>query len=94
MPELGGGSTSESQLHPERFRLCVVGLSEQLRRPRQRDPGAAFHHADFTELELEPGSVDATLDAFDHVPRELLTGLVALREPEGDATSHRVPAGR
>ncbi|HET9288565.1 MAG TPA: class I SAM-dependent methyltransferase [Gaiella sp.] len=79
--ELGcGGGTPETQLLAERFRLTGVDLSpEQLRRARQRVPGAAFLHADFTELELEPGSVDAVASfyAFNHVPRELLAGLFA-----------------
>ena len=74
------GGTPETQLLAERFRLTGVDLSrEQLRRARHRVPGAAFLHADFTELELEPGSVDAVASfyAFNHVPRELLLGLFA-----------------
>ncbi len=78
--ELGcGGGTAETQLLAGRFRLTGVDLSaEQLRRARDRVPGGAvFLHADFTELELEPGSVDAVAAyySFNHVPRDLLPSL-------------------
>jgi cyclopropane fatty-acyl-phospholipid synthase-like methyltransferase len=77
--ELGcGGGTEETKLLSRRFRLIGVDLSaEQLRRARQRVPGAVFRHADFTELELEPSSIDAVVAfyVFNHVPRDLLPGL-------------------
>jgi SAM-dependent methyltransferase len=77
--ELGcGGGTSETRLLAERFVLTGVDLSEeQLRRARERVPDASFLHADFTELELDSGSVDAVASfyAFNHVPRELLAGV-------------------
>jgi SAM-dependent methyltransferase len=79
--ELGcGGGTAETAALAERFEVLGVDLSEeQLRRARERVPGARFVHADFTELELEPGSVDAVVafHSFNHVPRDLLGGLFA-----------------
>ena len=77
--ELGcGGGTDETRLLAERFRVTGVDLSQaQLRRARERVPSADFVHADLTELELAPGSVDAVAAfyVFNHVPRELLAGL-------------------
>ena len=77
--ELGcGGGTPETQLLAERFRLTGVDLSEaQLTRARERVPEADFVRADFTELELEAGSVDAVAAfySFNHVPRDLLAPL-------------------
>lgn len=79
--ELGcGGGTDETRLLARRFRLTGVDLSaEQLRRAAVRVPEAELVHADFTTLELEPGSVDAVAAfySFNHVPRELLEGLFA-----------------
>ena len=79
--ELGcGGGTPETELLAGRFRLIGVDLSqEQLRRARERVPSAELVHADFTQLALEPGSVDAVASfyAFNHVPRDLLAGLFA-----------------
>jgi SAM-dependent methyltransferase len=79
--ELGcGGGTEETRVLAESFELTGVDLSRaQLRRARERVPAASFVHADFTELDLEPGSVDAVASfyAFNHVPRELLAGLFA-----------------
>ena len=77
--ELGcGGGTEETRVLAERFRLTGVDLSEeQLRRARRRVPAARFVHADLTDLELAPGSVDAVASfyVFNHVPRELLEGV-------------------
>ena len=79
--ELGcGGGTEETRLLAGRFRLTAVDLSaEQLRRARERVPGAEYVHADFTELDVEAGSVAgvAAFYSFNHVPRELLAGLFA-----------------
>ena len=79
--ELGcGGGTPETTLLADRFRLTGVDFSaEQLRRARKRVPGAQFVHADFTEVEFEPGSVDAVAAfySFNHVPRDLLAPLYA-----------------
>jgi SAM-dependent methyltransferase len=79
--ELGcGGGTDETRRLAGRFRLTGIDLStEQLRRARGRVPGAVFVHADLTELELPPGSVDAVASFYvlNHVPRELLAGLFA-----------------
>jgi SAM-dependent methyltransferase len=77
--ELGcGGGTPETKLLAERFRLTGVDLSEaQLERARTRVPRAEYVKADFTELELEPGSADAVAAfySFNHVPRDLLASL-------------------
>ena len=77
--ELGcGGGTLETRLLAERFRLTGIDLSrEQLRRARARVPEAEFVHADFTSIELEPGSLDAVVAfySFNHVPRDLLAPL-------------------
>ena len=77
--ELGcGGGTPETKLLAERFRLTGIDLSEaQLERARTRVPSAEYIRADFTELELEPGSADAVAAfySFNHVPRDLLAPL-------------------
>jgi len=77
--ELGcGGGVEETALLAGRFQLTGVDLSEeQLRRARERVPGADFVHADFTEIEFAPGSVDAVAAfySFNHVPRDLLADL-------------------
>jgi SAM-dependent methyltransferase len=77
--ELGcGGGTPETALLAERFRLTGVDLSaEQLRRARERVPGAGFLLADLTEVEFERGSLDAVVAFYslNHVPRELLAPL-------------------
>jgi cyclopropane fatty-acyl-phospholipid synthase-like methyltransferase len=79
--ELGcGGGTRETAVLARRFRLTGVDLShEQLRRARERVAQAEFVHADFTEIDFEPGSVDAVAAfySFNHVPRDLLPGLLA-----------------
>jgi SAM-dependent methyltransferase len=79
--ELGcGGGAPETKVLAERFRLTGVDLSiEQLRRARVRIPEAEFVHADFTELDFEPGSIDAVAAfySFNHVPRDLLAQLYA-----------------
>ncbi|HEU0057039.1 MAG TPA: class I SAM-dependent methyltransferase [Gaiella sp.] len=79
--ELGcGGGTDETRILAERFRLTGIDLSvEQLRRARERVPGAEFVHGDITELELDSASVDAVAAFYvlNHVPRELLAGLFA-----------------
>ena len=77
--ELGcGGGAVETALLAERFRLTGVDLSqEQLGRARERIPGAEFVHADFTDIEFEPGSIGAVAAfySFNHVPRDLLAPL-------------------
>lgn len=79
--ELGcGGGTAETSLLARRFRLTGVDLSAaQLRRARERVPEAEFVQADFTDLELEPASIEAVAAFYslNHVPRELLAGLFA-----------------
>jgi SAM-dependent methyltransferase len=79
--ELGcGNGRSETVELAQRYRLVGVDLSsEQLRRARERVPGAEFVQADLTAVEFEPGSLDAVCAfyVFNHVPRELLPGLLA-----------------
>jgi cyclopropane fatty-acyl-phospholipid synthase-like methyltransferase len=79
--ELGcGNGTAETRALAERFRLTGLDLSgEQLRRARARVPEADFLQADFTSVEFDDASLDAVASfyAFNHVPRELLTGLFA-----------------
>ena len=74
--ELGcGGGTIETALLAERCRLTGVDLSEaQLRRARERVPGAEFVQADFTDVDFPAASVDAVVAfySFNHVPRDLL----------------------
>jgi cyclopropane fatty-acyl-phospholipid synthase-like methyltransferase len=79
--ELGcGGGSEETAVLARHFRLTGVDVSgEQLRHARERIPEADFIHVDFTELELEPGSVDAVAAFYsiNHAPRELLASLFA-----------------
>jgi SAM-dependent methyltransferase len=78
--ELGSGAGVRStRLLAERADLVGVDISaEQVRRARERVPGARFVHADFTLVELEPSSFDAVvaLYVFNHVPREALGPLL------------------
>ena len=78
--ELGSGAGVRStRVLAERARLTGVDISaEQVRRARERVPGARFVHADFTQIEFEPASFDAVvaLYVFNHVPREELGPLL------------------
>jgi cyclopropane fatty-acyl-phospholipid synthase-like methyltransferase len=78
--ELGCGSGSaETAMLAERFELTGADVSgEQIRRARANVPGAELLRADFLELELADGSFDAVCSfyVFNHVPRELLAGLL------------------
>ncbi|HEV2902151.1 MAG TPA: class I SAM-dependent methyltransferase [Gaiellaceae bacterium] len=58
--------------------LGVDVSEEQLRRARDRAPGAEFRRGDIMELELELGSFDAAVAiyVFGHVPRAKLPGLL------------------
>ena len=78
--ELGCGAgirTRRSSPAVPRHRRRRIG--EQIRRARENVPEAEFLEADFTSLELEPGSFDAVAAfySFNHVPRDLLGGLFA-----------------
>ena len=79
--ELGcGNGTLETRELAARYRLTGIDISaEQLRRARKRVPGAEFVQADLTSVELEAGSLDAVCAfyVFNHVPRDLLPGLLA-----------------
>jgi SAM-dependent methyltransferase len=78
--ELGcGGGSPETQRLARRFRLTGIDISpRQVERARAAIPEADFVCADFTELELAPGSFDAVASfyVFNHVPRELLAPLL------------------
>ena len=77
--ELGCGSgVPDTQRLAARFRVTGVDISPgQVERARAAVPEAEFVCADFTALELEPGSFDAVVAfySFNHVPRDLLAGL-------------------
>ena len=74
--ELGcGAGVPDTKRLAARFRVTGVDIStKQLLRARTAVPEAEFLEADFTALELEPGSFEAVVSfyAFNHVPRELL----------------------
>jgi cyclopropane fatty-acyl-phospholipid synthase-like methyltransferase len=78
--ELGcGAASAETVMLAERFRLTGLDVSgEQIRRARERLPGAELLQADLVELELPDGSFDAVCSfyVFNHVPREHLGGLL------------------
>jgi SAM-dependent methyltransferase len=79
--ELGCGSGApETRRLARRFAVTGVDISpRQVERARAAIPEAEFVCADFTELELPPGSFDAVVSfyVFNHVPRELLAPLLA-----------------
>ena len=79
--ELGcGGGAPETRRLAQRFRVTGVDISpRQVERARAAIPDAEFLCADFTELELPAGSLDACVSflVFNHVPRDLLTPLLA-----------------
>jgi SAM-dependent methyltransferase len=75
--ELGCGAGT-----PETRRFAVTGVDispRQVERARATIPEAEFLCADFTDLELPAGSLDAVVAfyTFNHVPRELLSPLLA-----------------
>ena len=78
--ELGCGAGEPcTRILAERFDVTGVDISaEQLGRARARIPNARFVHADLTTLELDPESYDAVVAIYvlNHVPRELLPGLL------------------
>ena len=90
--ELGCGSgTPETRRLAQRFVVTGVDISPlQVERARAAIPEAEFLCADFTELELPPGSFDAVASfyVFNHVPRELLAPLL------GRIHGWLVPGGR
>ena len=72
--ELGvGAGVESSRILAERSRLTGVDLSrEQLRRARQRLPGATLIHGDFAAVELPPESFDAVVSFYvlNNLPQE------------------------
>jgi SAM-dependent methyltransferase len=78
--ELGvGGGVESSRILAERGRLTGVDLSRaQLRRARERLPGANLIHGDFTRVELPPASFDAVVSFYvlNNLPQEELAPLL------------------
>ena len=78
--ELGvGAGVPPTPRFAERGRLTGIDVSaEQLRRARERLPGAKLRQADATEVKLEPESFDAVVSfyVFNHVPQEKLGPLL------------------
>jgi cyclopropane fatty-acyl-phospholipid synthase-like methyltransferase len=78
--ELGvGGGVHSSRLLAERGLLTGIDLSrEQLRRARERLPGATLIHGDFTAVELPLASFDAVVSLYvlNNLPREELRPLL------------------
>ncbi|MGH3104808.1 MAG: class I SAM-dependent methyltransferase [Gaiellaceae bacterium] len=78
--ELGAGAGGRStRMLAERGRLTGVDISaEQVRRARERVPGATFLQADLAEVVFAPGSFDAVvaLYVFNHVPHDDLRRLI------------------
>jgi cyclopropane fatty-acyl-phospholipid synthase-like methyltransferase len=79
--ELGcGNGTRETQELARHFDLTGIDLSErQLERARARVPTARFLRADLTSVAFPAASFDAVVSyyVFNHVPRELLAGVLA-----------------
>ena len=77
--ELGcGAGLLDTRALAERFAVTGVDISgEQIERARRSVPTATFLHGDLTELDLAPESFDAVASffVFNHVPRDLLSGL-------------------
>jgi cyclopropane fatty-acyl-phospholipid synthase-like methyltransferase len=78
--ELGCGAGEPcTRMLAERFEVTGVDISaEQLGRARARIPGARFVQADLTTRELDRESYEAVVAIYvlNHVPRELLPGLL------------------
>jgi SAM-dependent methyltransferase len=79
--ELGCGSgIPDTRELAARFRVTGVDISpEQIRRARAAVPEAEFVVADITTMSLPAGSYDAVVSfyVFNHIPRELLPGVLA-----------------
>lgn len=77
--ELGCGRGRDTQAFAQRFRVTAVDCSPmQLQHARRAVPKATFLNADFASLEIEDDSFDAvaSMYAFNHVARGLLTPLL------------------
>ena len=82
--ELGvGAGVESSRILAAGSRFTGIDLSrEQLRRARERLPGATLIHGDFTETDLPPASFDAVVSLYvlNNLPQpELATALAAHR---------------
>jgi len=78
--DLGCGNGAKIARVADRFDVTAVDISEQqLRLARVAAPEASFVQADFTELDLPPGELDAVsaLYSIVHVPREEQPALFA-----------------
>jgi SAM-dependent methyltransferase len=79
--ELGCGAGSYATMAlGERGDLLGVDISaEQVRRARERNPGARFVEADFTDADFDQSSFDAVVSVYvlNHVPRADLPSLLA-----------------
>jgi ubiquinone/menaquinone biosynthesis C-methylase UbiE len=78
--ELGvGAGVRSSQILAERGRLTGIDLSrEQLRRARERLPGATLIRGDFTAVDLPPASFDAVVSFYvlNNLPQDELGPLL------------------
>lgn len=78
--ELGCGAGEPcTRILAERFDVTGIDISaEQLRRARSNVPAATFLQGDLTTVELEPESFAAVVAVYvlNHVPRELLGGVL------------------
>ena len=78
--ELGvGAGVESSRILAQRGRLTGIDLSrEQLRRARERLPGATLIHGDFTSVELPPASFDAVVSFYvlNNLPQDELGPLL------------------
>ena len=78
--DLGCGNGSKTARLADRFDVTGVDLSEQqLRIARAAAPEGSFVHADFTEVDLPPGELDAVTALYSivHVPRDEQVALFA-----------------
>ena len=78
--ELGAGAgVSSTRTLAARGRLTGVDISaEQVRRARERIPGATFLHGDIADLEFDDSSFDGVVAfyVFNHLPQDNLRALI------------------
>jgi predicted TPR repeat methyltransferase len=76
----GAGVPSTKLFVDDGHEVTGIDISaEQIRRARRNVPSAHFVHADITEFELDPSSVDAVTAYYslNHIPREILGSLIS-----------------